>query len=770
MLVQDRSAPDPRLSGNHRRVAAVADGDYGGKGFSDLSIWASDNLLKIVMAGLLVSAAAVLILFHGIGDTAAFLCFERSQSSQFGSSRIQLPSINWNSIPRIAQPLSDPFSSFRAERWIVVAASSDSPPIAPLRRLAGIGGWQLVIVATSLTPTDFSLKGSIFLSLELQSRLGFRSTSFLPYGTHVRKSVGYLYAIQHGARVIYDADDRADVLGGHLGHLFDLELSTGGEVLLQYSHHDPNRTAVNPYVHFGQRSLWPRGLPLDRVGEIEPEEFYTEVYSGRQFIQQGLSNGLPDLDAVFYFTRKSSELEAFDFQFDADAPKVALPQGSMVPVNSFNTLFHSQAFWALMLPVSVSSMASDVLRGYWAQRILWEIGGYVVVYPPTIHRFDNAQAYPFAEEKDLHVNVGRVIDFLVSWRSNKPTLFERILHLSYVMAEEGFWSEHDVRLTAAWLQDLLAIGYQEPRLMSLELDRPRAMIGHGDKREFVPRKLPSVHLGVEEVGNLSNEIGNLIKWRKNFGNVVLVVHCSGPADRTALEWRLLYGRVFKTVIILSEEKNADLMVEHGQLSHAYKYLPKIFNRYAGADGFVFLLDNMILNYWNLLRADKNKLWITHKVPESWVTVDIDANSSLWLAQQAALVKQLVNSFPLHFQSSFKENNVEGKLTICGSEVFYVPHRFVSDFIDLVGFVSDLDVHHKVAVPLFFSVMDSHANFDAEALTKTLYIKERGGNDSYLSYYSVEVPAVYPISISSEAEFINLIRLMAAGDPLLKELV
>uniref|UniRef100_A0A452Z134 Uncharacterized protein n=1 Tax=Aegilops tauschii subsp. strangulata TaxID=200361 RepID=A0A452Z134_AEGTS len=108
------------------------------------------------------------------------------------------------------------------------------------------------------------------------------------------------------------------------------------------------------------------------------------------------------------------------------------------------------------------------------------------------------------------------------------------------------------------------------------------------------------------------EIGNLIKWRKNFGNVVLIMHVSGPVDRVALEWRLLYGRIFKTVIILAEHSNAELAVERCPLSHAYKYLPKVFARYGGADGFLFLQDHMILNYWNLLQADKEKLWITDK--------------------------------------------------------------------------------------------------------------------------------------------------------------
>ncbi|KAL3534327.1 hypothetical protein ACH5RR_002788 [Cinchona calisaya] len=729
----------------------------------DFFTWVCENLYKIITLFILITTVAALFFLRNGGESTALLCIESTQSHFVHP---QLPQIHWNSIPPI-EDKSSVFSSFKSEKWIIVSISDY--PSEEIRKLGRIKGWQLLAVGNSKTPKDWGLKGTIFLSMEMQAQLGFRVVDYLPYDSYVRKSVGYLFAIQHGAKKIFDVDDRGEVIDDDIGKHFDVELvgkETRQEVILQYSHQNPNRTVVNPYVHFGQRSIWPRGLPLENVGEIGHEEYYTEVFGGKQFIQQGISNGLPDVDSVFYFTRKTG-LEAFDIRFDVHAPKVALPQGIMVPVNSFNTIFQSSAFWALMLPVSVSSMASDVLRGYWAQRLLWEIGGYVVVYPPTIHRYDRIEAYPFSEEKDLHVNVGRLIKFLVNWSSDKHRLFEKILELSYVMAEEGFWTEKDVKFTAAWLQDLLAVGYQQPRLMSLELDRPRANIGHGDRKEFVPRKLPSVHLGVEETGTVNYEIGNLIRWRKNFGNIVLIMFCSGPVERTALEWRLLYGRIFKTVIILSEQKNVDLAVEQGQLDHIYKYLPKLFDRYSSADGFLFLQDNTILNYWNLLQADKTKLWITNKVSKSWATVSVSGDSD-WFAKQADMVKKVVATMPVHFQVNYKESmKSEQSLTICNSELFYVPHNFVADFVDLVNIVGDLNIHHKVAIPMFFMAMDSQQNFDP--VFKTMkYKQKRPANLTML--YSAEVAAIHPWTISSEQEFIKLIRTMAAGDPLLMELV
>ena len=42
-------------------------------------------------------------------------------------------------------------------------------------------------------------------------------------------------------------------------------------------------------------------------------------------------------------------------------------------------------------------------------------------------------------------------------------------------------------------------------------------------------------------------------------------------------------------------------------------MPPIFEKFPNAEGFLFLKDDVILNYWALLAADKNKLWSLHKV-------------------------------------------------------------------------------------------------------------------------------------------------------------
>lgn len=130
----------------------------------------------------------------------------------------------------------------------------------------------------------------------------------------------------------------------------------------------------------------------------------------------------------------------------------------------------------------------------------------------------------------------------------------------------------------------------------------------------------------------------------------------------------------------------------------------------------------------------------------------------------------MGNFPVHFQVSYKETMGEDKLIYCSSELFYIPRRFVGDFSDLVGLVGDVDMHHKIAVPMFFLAMDSDQNIDSDALAKAVYRTNLLANESFSAIYTAQAPAVYPVKVQNELDFIKLIRVMASGDPLLMELV
>ncbi|KAG7014260.1 putative glycosyltransferase STELLO1, partial [Cucurbita argyrosperma subsp. argyrosperma] len=505
-----------------------------------------------------------------------------------------------------------PLTSFICPISTLITCSSHCRQVFDLRPLLASDRWIVVSVSVLSFPHS-PAKACVKLRWQV-----------LAVGNS-RRSIGW------SLRELYFYD-RGEVIDGDLGKHFDLKLSNVihlQERILQFDFENPNKTVVNPYIHSGQRS-------------------------------EGISNGLPDVDSVFYFTRKTRS-EALNIRFDEHAPKVALPHGVM-------GLWGTEAF-----------MGS--------------------------RRFCSG-----------------LVKFLTSWRSNKATFFEKALELSHSMAEEGFWKDNDVKLSVAWLQDLVSVGEEEEEAMSVSVS---VSIMGG---VFVPQKLPGFSSGVEESETVNFEIGKLVRWRKKFGNVV------------------------------------DDLSMAGQIGSGGKLLWSSYTK-----GFLFLQDNTILNYWNLLQADKDKLWITYKVPQSWSRVSDD---SVWFGKQASWVKKVVSTMPVDFQVNYKESNPTARyLVICNCEVFYVPRQFVGDFKDLVALVGNYKIDYRVAVPMFFMAMDLPLNFD-DVFGRMVYKKTPAeqliSNDTNL--YAAEVPAVHPWRVSSEVEFAELMRLMAAGDPLLKELV
>jgi hypothetical protein len=133
-----------------------------------------------------------------------------------------------------------------------------------------------------------------------------------------------------------------------------------------------------------------------------------------------------------------------------------IPEGLMCPFNSQNTVFLKDAFWALLIPVTTTMRVCDIWRGYWAQRLLWEIGGSVCFIPPTVeqHRNIHTLVHDFGEELDLYRDAGRLVDFLHAWEFKGSHFPDAIQSLSRAMADEGFWGEGDVQLTSAWIQVL----------------------------------------------------------------------------------------------------------------------------------------------------------------------------------------------------------------------------------------------------------------------------------------------------------------------------
>lgn len=324
------------------------------------------------------------------------------------------------------------------KKWIVV--TTIQYPTPQLSRLARIPGWQLLVVGDKKTPSDWQLENCIYLSPQRQLELDYESSSLLPWNHYVRKNIGYLYAIEHGAEIIYDTDDDNEPLYA-LNPIF---LNSDENVLCLIS----NQPHLNIYSYFGHPDVWPRGYPLDKI--THRDSFSAHHYAKPQIgIEQGLVDKDPDVDAIFRLTRNE------EVYFEPKPP-CYLPKGTFCPFNSQNTFFFEKAFFTLYLPSTVNMRVSDIWRAYIFQKLLWETDQVVGFTGPTAVQERNAHIIlkDFIDETELYTKAGSLIDALILWKNPFPDdLSLSTINLFQNLIEKEFLKENELLLLHAWLRD-----------------------------------------------------------------------------------------------------------------------------------------------------------------------------------------------------------------------------------------------------------------------------------------------------------------------------
>lgn len=332
------------------------------------------------------------------------------------------------------------------DKWIVV--TTINYPTPALKKLAQLPDWRLVVVADKKTPTDWHLGNCDFLSVEVQQQLPYKIIPLLPWNHYSRKNIGYLYAIEHGATIIYETDD--DNL------LIDDTITYYPEYITLLDYASVN-TIINPYAFFGQATVWPRGYPLQKI--TTPQNYSTIMHPVSIPIQQGLANLDPDVDAIFRLTHKE------DIIFENNDP-LCLASYTMSPFNTQNTIFYYQAFWGLLLPITTSFRVCDIWRGYWVQRLLWDLNASLCFFRPTVCQYRNEHNLlsDFKDELDLYLRAESLITLLCGWHSVQSQFEDRITEIIDLMIAYNFFKTPERGLMQAWLEDLRTLQYTMPTI------------------------------------------------------------------------------------------------------------------------------------------------------------------------------------------------------------------------------------------------------------------------------------------------------------------
>ncbi|XP_050397571.1 uncharacterized protein LOC126815722 isoform X2 [Patella vulgata] len=649
------------------------------------------------------------------------------------------------------------------DKWIVVTTSSFREE--DIRALTRIPGWKVVVVALNRdTIPTVRLNNCVYLDIVEQSQLGYKTADFIPEGSYARKNIGYLYAISHGAKVIFETDDNVRLLGGLRRFKFETRMRG-----LVYA----GENLFNPYRHFGQPTLWPRGYPLSAIGEEINNKYILHDFK-TPIIQQGIISNDPDVDAILKLSRKMTKAH-FNTTFDTRAPPVILPAGVFSPFNSKDTLFLYNALWALMLPTTVTNSETDIWRGYWIQRLLWEIDGNLAFFPPNAVHTDSEHFTldkAVVDEKRVYFQTEDVIKFLRQWQCPEDFIFyDCIMRLSSEMVNHDFWDYSDYDLAKSWLNDLKAAGFVLPQRHSTKpISHMQSLFQNisniksevsKDPRDpkavyFWPSEQnpPSIYSSAVETNGMSwNHINrvikmcsgaqvsishNMFKAHKQYEDILLIIVFNFPHLNNIHNLQTLYSIHFPHMLFCANDTRQFEAVSKNlkqRVSFVKTYTTQgivIYNCLSHAitmnydvSGYIIMGDDVLLNTWNIADLPRDKFWFQKSLQVFNKSDSYERNRWIWWKRKSG--KQAYNNLfnflqtipslnpekaPIihDFNQMLKSNTQsDDGLLRAVADFLYVPKRFKDRMLYFLEIFSRHGVMLELTLPTVMGGLDHRKN-------------------------------------------------------------
>jgi len=330
------------------------------------------------------------------------------------------------------------------DAFCIVITTIQAPTAAVIRfsEVISSGHGTLVVVGDEKGPESYHVNNCDFYSLRMQKEHSFLLSNLLPEGHYSRKNFGYLIAMQYGTSCIYETDDDNAPLNS-----WRVRTKRVSARMVRQS------DWVNIYRAFSNDLIWPRGFALEKIGpsmhtalEISDDEISIVAP-----IQQGLSAGSPDVDAIWRLILNK------DVSF-AEGRCFYLPPGSWCPFNSQSTWWWPEAFPLLYLPSYCSFRMTDIWRSFIAQRCLWAMGHGVAFHSHEVYQNRNEHSLldDFIKEVPGYEINGDMVRTLsgLELDASEEAVGANMLHCYRSLVSEGYFPESELELVSAWLDDL----------------------------------------------------------------------------------------------------------------------------------------------------------------------------------------------------------------------------------------------------------------------------------------------------------------------------
>ena len=182
---------------------------------------------------------------------------------------------------------------------------------------------------------------------------------------------------------------------------------------------------------------------------------YTKINLGESkndkfFLQQGVCEGNPDVDAIFRLINLRINIK-FKKNFEVNTNK------SFVTLNSQNTVWFSEAFPLMYLPVTCTMRCTDIWRGLIAQRILQNDNRKILFFGTTMRqdRNDHNLISDFRQEIPMYLMDQEIQNHLLKLKLKKGiNNYLDNLNICYEsLIKKNIISDNEKLFLKAWTKD-----------------------------------------------------------------------------------------------------------------------------------------------------------------------------------------------------------------------------------------------------------------------------------------------------------------------------
>jgi hypothetical protein len=158
----------------------------------------------------------------------------------------------------------------------------------------------------------------------------------------------------------------------------------------------------------------------------------------------------------------------------------------------------------------------------------------------------------------------------------------------------------------------------------------------------IPAQLANENMKLREYKALQTEYLEHVPTSKTccFSDILLVINFNTPgyARKVIPKLRKMYSPSFPKIVFYSQEYSLDVEFcdettmrrnysEHVNGAFSYLCLALAMEKYPGYEGYLFVQDDLVWNFWNTVNWDRNKTWtfntsdvvdIKGAIPTNWV--------------------------------------------------------------------------------------------------------------------------------------------------------